>query len=127
MTECFLYLIVFLVFSLKLKEIFTTSKKSFTLSIFGVLQPTLQDFPVNKQIWIGIDQDEVISNGVYLQGQVTDSFPNQIQLVTLQLLQQSFKSNAIRTIQTLYLSAILSSSTMVNGGYIFVEFPYFFK
>ena len=103
---------------------------NFTLTISQVEQPSLRlnNWPLNAYVWVGIDTDDNLVNGIYFSSytsnQDTIPYPDPVTSIQMQLMELS--GQLIRTEQTHTISVYLASGTMTTGNRIFVEFPQFY-
>jgi hypothetical protein len=97
---------------------------NFTVTIGQVDQPA--QWPLSAKIWLAIDTDDQLGNGVYFQSFITDIAPAADPVTPITLTLADMSGNFIRSEQTHSMHILLASGTMVSGNYLFVEFPPFY-
>jgi hypothetical protein len=77
-----------------------------------------------QKIWIGVDLDSDLSNGLFKQAEINELVPSAVAPTLLVLNSVSLSNNLIRRFHTLTMSITMPASTITSAGKLFfIDFP----
>lgn len=106
------------------KVLSTNNEKPYVLRITGVTQPNTAEVEENPQVYLALDSNDNVYDGIAEQIFIADSFDASIIYpIPLYVHDLTVSSNVIRSSASISIKITFPPSSIVEGNYIFVQLP----
>ena len=106
------------------KVLSTNNGNVYTLRITGVTQPNAAEVEESPQVYLALDSNDNVYDGIVEQSFIADSFDTTISYpIPLYVHSLTVSTNFIRTKVSLSIKITFPSNTVVESNYIFLQLP----